>query len=76
MMPAKKTHEQGWYAKVERAAPPIPGAVLHSIWRARSAGIPLFTSNCVQFRPPAYWGNPPARALSYVKTKTGLEKKA
>lgn len=54
MLPAKKTLEQGWYAKIERAAPLIPGATLHSIWRARSRGIPFFTANCVQFRPPAY----------------------
>jgi hypothetical protein len=75
MLPAKKTHEQGWYAKIERAAPKIPGALLRSIWRARSAGIAFFASNCVQFRPPAYCSDPPARALSHVKTKIGLEKK-
>ena len=32
MLPARKTHEQGWYAKIERAAPKIPGALLRSIW--------------------------------------------
>jgi hypothetical protein len=75
MLPAKKTLEQGWYAKIECTAPLIPGATLHSIWRARSAGIPFFAANCIEFRPPAYWPDPQACALSHVKTKTGLEEK-
>jgi hypothetical protein len=58
MFSAKKMFEQGWYAKIERAAPLIPGATLDSIWRARNRGIPFFTANCVQFRPPAYCADP------------------
>jgi len=46
MFSAKKRFEQGWYAKIERAAPLIPGASLHSIWRARSRGIPFFAWRC------------------------------
>jgi len=46
MLSAKKSTEHGWYAKVERAAPLIPRATLHSIWRARSGGIPFFAWRC------------------------------
>jgi hypothetical protein len=42
MLPAKKTLEQGWYAKIENAALPIPGASAQSTWCARSRGIPFF----------------------------------
>jgi len=42
MISAKNSLEHGWYAKIERVAPLIPRATLHSIWRARSRGIPFF----------------------------------
>jgi len=46
MISAKNSLEHGWYAKIERVAPLIPRATLHSIWRARSRGIPFFAWRC------------------------------
>jgi hypothetical protein len=42
MLPAKKTLEQGWYAKIENAALRIPSAGVQSTWCARNGGIPFF----------------------------------